>query len=875
MLTYQYSFPISLTHSFQEIVKSEFETSKDLISPPDRVYKVHKYLIQSEDTNLCLIITPVYISNSLLSDCLKICQNDVLVYSITPIKYIGSENISNEILNSGFKINSSMIKIFYKKQKSEINILEVGQFLKNDSREISEHKIENSNSKTKNYFFLPVPVKIATETNLTKIVNFYVQEKKMTLDFLQKMKKSDFENKFLSSLFKTNPKKSDIKKTGSFVLLPLILKINETTLNEYINAIAPYLFQKEGIYSATPLEFTKWLKNSQSIIRNSLKKTISELFEDEFFEDLNLNNSYFLPLQNISKLTNDLSIKNHQEFCLVCNFPTLNKLPDLNVSDFINKHTLNKMRINNRLINGKIEPKELKFIMKENIKQTYFASEDFSNHVIILSHITNFEKSVKFSEFQKLFNFDFVNFENISKALQSSTVNVSFNYESYETIGDSVLKFITSLYLFCSTKDSEAEMSLKKDHLVGNKHLRELSLKFGCLFFPQTQKLRSLNFIPPNFVVYDSKLNEPKFEGLKNIYGKQEFGQKAAADIIESVIGAAFVENYTLINPLFVINKFNIFEKFDFSKFPDIFSEEILINQKMFNLAFEKESVIDFNASNQDLFNFFFCFIKANNLEEEINIKNANEINPKYIFKDPSLLISATDIKSDQFQRLEFFGDSILELYVISNIYKSLFNFQKEISPEILHNSKLAFLTSFQFSRFAVHFGLHKLISNLTVEKKIEVDNYCKNYDPLIPFNKNNITNSKNNVNYVFSSPDLEDSFEAYIGAVFLDGNWLAVHHILDPFLIGYFIYFAKFNALLTLDLKSDIYNFFVKKGIMIKSINSFENGKHVIEFKVYPEGEEITIGKGVASDEVTAAKIALEESARFIKKRRGKFEYF
>ncbi len=66
----------------------------------------------------------------------------------------------------------------------------------------------------------------------------------------------------------------------------------------------------------------------------------------------------------------------------------------------------------------------------------------------------------------------------------------------------------------------------------------------------------------------------------------------------------------------------------------------------------------------------------------------------------------------------------------------------------------------------------------------------------------------------------MADTFEALIGAAFIDGSWGAIHLILDQFMPSFITHFALHHDQMLLDLKSSIINFYAKKGINCQLIS-------------------------------------------------------
>lgn len=922
MQTISYPMPATFYHPFQKTDLSKINISNDqnssLINPDETTLIIHKYELKIGKKHPgCIIITPVFISETLLSDYPIFDDSININDTFNEIKYIGSEEINEQTLQKGFKLNEKLIKSIFSEKIPKNSIFNFGTFVK---KIINSSKIEQKNEiDFKNYFFLPIPNEFTTKLLVSDIIlSFYNRQIEKSLT---ESKNNKNENDLKVESFLVLRRKiliDELKCYKSYIYLEKNINIATFKLLDYITLISPFVFNSKNVQSSSPDEFMKWLKFSNNHVKTALKKTILQLIEDDFFEEIFENKGFFGPLLKLAKKYQNNNFLLKSEFLFCCKMNKISSFCESNSIDQTNTEIINheELEITKNLIKGFISPSELVFVLKESTKTTLFNSQELTNAMFCIPHLINFEKSVVFIEFKKYFNFSHIPFKNLFCALQTSAVNHQFNYENFETLGDSTLKFLVCLHLFASTNDSEAEMSIKKDIMVGNKHLKDCALEHGVIYFCRSSKQLSKNYLPSNFIINKSILTDLENNFIINkITNPQKFGQKSIADIIEAVIGAAFVAQYKINNCLQIIKKFGILDRFDYCCFEQSFNQKVIIEESLMHYFLSRKEEINFDFSNDDLFLMF----KKNSIEKKsIELKNDSffEKNPTemqnfdtkerinqnltnektksiflenetkkeiyenfqkhklgYCFKDNSLFFNAIDVKSDQFQRLEFFGDSVLELFLISNIYEIMTILKKNISPEILHNAKLALLTSFQFSRFAVHFGLQHVLINLTAENKNEIEEYTKSYITSKPFFKNNNVHKEKTESYVYSCPILEDAFEAIIGAAFLDGHWIAVHSILDNIFSAYFIFFAQYHQNLSLDLKSDVYNFFQKRGIKCENVNFFQKGKHFCTYRIFNKGEVVDIGNGSAADEVSAAKIALSECVKFIKKNKKMYQ--
>lgn len=119
-------------------------------------------------------------------------------------------------------------------------------------------------------------------------------------------------------------------------------------------------------------------------------------------------------------------------------------------------------------------------------------------------------------------------------AILASSVNAQQNYQRLETLGDSVLKLVTSLSLLERHPHwHEGYLSRAKDHIVSNSSLAKASLSEGLAAFIIRRQ-------------FTGKKWSPHFPGeqkraRKNMKTASMLSTKILADIVESLIGACYM----------------------------------------------------------------------------------------------------------------------------------------------------------------------------------------------------------------------------------------------------------------------------------------------------------------------------------------------
>ncbi|KAI9794264.1 MAG: Dicer-like protein 2 [Peltula sp. TS41687] len=253
-------------------------------------------------------------------------------------------------------------------------------------------------------------------------------------------------------------------------------------------------------------------------------------------------------------------------------------------------------------------------------------------------------------------------------AISASSAQQDTNYQRLEFLGDTILKMCTSVQLLGEHMNwHEGYLSAGKDRAVANSRLARAAIESGLAAYILTRPFTVIKWRP----MYRSDLLKP--------YKKSErqMSTKVLADVVEALIGAAFVEG-GFDKALACIN---------------IFLPEL----PWLPLATRHTTLYEAVPPNVGLPKYF------NQLESLIG----------YEFNKKALLIEAMthpSYKSDwltvSYQRLEFLGDAILDNIVVSALYKApreLAHYDMHSMREAVVNASfLAFLCmgfSTQYSR--------------------------------------------------------------------------------------------------------------------------------------------------------------------------------
>ncbi|KAJ5720216.1 uncharacterized protein N7483_008150 [Penicillium malachiteum] len=248
---------------------------------------------------------------------------------------------------------------------------------------------------------------------------------------------------------------------------------------------------------------------------------------------------------------------------------------------------------------------------------------------------------------------NFKNLGHIITAITTPLAQARTDYQVYEFFGDSILKFTVSVHLFWQNPTwPEGYLSSNRDKIVKNKRLADAA---------RSAKLESFilnkRFTPGR---WEAPLIAQK---LAKSADKQTLSSKVLADIVESLIGAAFMDG-GMSKAQDCVQLF----------LPEVeFLSRHITNVNLSSTTRGSSKLIDQNVL-------------------------ANAIG--YTFKDTSLLTEALthpscehDVTTQSYQRLEYLGDSVLDMVLvsilISHCEKTLTQGQMTIIKHALVNANL------------------------------------------------------------------------------------------------------------------------------------------------------------------------------------------
>ncbi|PYH49827.1 putative RNA helicase/RNAse III [Aspergillus saccharolyticus JOP 1030-1] len=244
-------------------------------------------------------------------------------------------------------------------------------------------------------------------------------------------------------------------------------------------------------------------------------------------------------------------------------------------------------------------------------------------------------------------------------AITSPSASALTNYQRYEFFGDTILKFTVSCQLFFEHPNwHEGYLSKGRDSIIKNHRLARAALDAGLDAFIISKTLTPRKWSAPLIS-----------EKLAYAAGRRSMSMKVLADVVEALIGAAYLDG-GFDRAHACIRRF---------------LPEINLNHFNQSLPYSTPSIQH--------------IVNEKRLIEHIG----------YTFKDPSILIEALthpscqhDASTQSYQRLEFLGDSVLDMVILT----TLLAHPTEISQGRMTQIKGAVVNANLLAFFCMEFSL-------------------------------------------------------------------------------------------------------------------------------------------------------------------------
>ncbi|EDV28810.1 uncharacterized protein TRIADDRAFT_52058 [Trichoplax adhaerens] len=337
------------------------------------------------------------------------------------------------------------------------------------------------------------------------------------------------------------------------------------------------------------------------------------------------------------------------------------------------------------------------------------------------------------------------------QALTSLSADDFFNHERLEILGDSYLKFITTAdYFFRNPNMKEGAMSLMRAINVSNSHLSRTSKLKGLTLYQFNTPFKLKQWLPPGFTCIRNNANlvanNMLTDGSKQRDSesfKQVMSVKNISDTVEGLVGV-----YSLASGPVDAARLLPWIGLDIDP----------------NVLIEKDKSVNFEIPTTD---------------EDIQLSSCILRNTDYQFNNfywLRIAFTHSSVASENYQRLEYLGDAILEYLLIEFVYCR----KPYFGPGKISHFKSVMTRNQTFSLIAIAFQFYTHIrchSKLKLDimdsiqnfKEILLDNHQDDHQPDIGHFANLAYQLYTSNRYQKLPKVCADVFEAFIAAIYLD----------------------------------------------------------------------------------------------------------
>lgn len=343
----------------------------------------------------------------------------------------------------------------------------------------------------------------------------------------------------------------------------------------------------------------------------------------------------------------------------------------------------------------------------------------------------------------------------IFQCLTSTKANEIVNLERLETLGDSFLKFITTLYLFLQyPTHGEGRLTHIKGKIIGNRNLLYCGLQKNLGGFMNISEFApATDWLPPSFGVpkfirelietkvinvcslftfglteeeqlsgqlteattaeiletceelqKEENLTKETVSGMNKFLRKQTIPDKTVSDCVEAMIGA-YLYTHGIQGALGIVRWFNILP---------VTREEIDVNG-IFSII-PGSPLIDPSKTIADVDQHIPNYAK---LEEALGYKFNNRA---YLLQALTHASFSINRLTDCYQRLEFLGDAILDFLITCHIYEISDN----LTPGELTDLRSALVNNVTFACLVVRNGFQKHLKYINTKLMDAIDTFVK-----------------------------------------------------------------------------------------------------------------------------------------------------
>ncbi|KAF9910440.1 Dicer-like protein 1 [Linnemannia zychae] len=353
-----------------------------------------------------------------------------------------------------------------------------------------------------------------------------------------------------------------------------------------------------------------------------------------------------------------------------------------------------------------INPNAARFLIPELSQKCPVSASVLRSAECMVSVLIRVDDLLKTTEFLSEFGLqDQVRLPLMLEALTATDTSYAMNYQRLELLGDTFLKFMMTIDLFIRFPLlDEGRLTMKRTAQISNSHLFKRATRFGLdRFLVKLPPVLVHFFVPATGVVpppSGEDYDQPQLPRRKSQV-HQEISAKTMADLVESTLGAAYLSQgfelglraaAALLKPLEGIQSWG-----DFAK------------------AFANN-----NTNNNGSSEPYMCPFKEDLLLGDLDTVEASV---GYRFKNRRLLVealthaTANEPQTPCYQRLEFLGDSILDMLVADYWVRRY----PVSGPGVLHDIKSASINNQILGVLCIQLGLHRNILHFSSSLQADI----------------------------------------------------------------------------------------------------------------------------------------------------------
>jgi endoribonuclease Dicer len=327
------------------------------------------------------------------------------------------------------------------------------------------------------------------------------------------------------------------------------------------------------------------------------------------------------------------------------------------------------------------------------------------------------------------------------------------NYERLEFLGDSFLKMATTIAIFTLIPDKdEFEYHVERMLLICNLNLFNNALEVKLEEYIRSMAFDRRSWYPEGLTLKKGKRKEP--------IRKHELADKSIADVCEALIGAAYLTA----------------QEQDWTNFDlAVRAVSTMVRDKRYTMTCFSDYAASYTPP---------AWQTAPCNSAQLDMAERFRQRLGYSFRYPRLLRSAFQHptypsiyeKLPSYQRLEFLGDSLLDMACV----EYLFHRFPGADPQWLTEHKMAMVSNQFLGCLAVHLGFHRSLAYCSPHIQRQITDYVAEFDEaLAPYRDGDGEGTlkpdfPRDFWTALSHPPkcLPDVVEAYLGAVFVDSGF-------------------------------------------------------------------------------------------------------